>query len=175
MPPDYTYEEHQIAFKILKAITSLTCDNKEISMKDKEAYINGFNIKNLVKMLSQCVDGIIKYNIENSVKCRDMSLLNAKDLFYNYEIFHNDCNYGETIKLVNYEILFNTGDIKVGYQKGFVNEKGTVTFSKYEYSEINDEKCYVGISKGLVKDAFSNEILKEIIFIDYYFGNNYLE
>ena len=103
-----------------------------MNTEQKMEYFDGYNKNNLVKILCSIINFYRLNNITNYIPMRDITLLPSSWLFINQEIEAKDTQGNPILKKFNTTPIFNTGDFKIGTQKGKINSQGV---AEIEYME----------------------------------------
>lgn len=171
IPKDYSNEEKEMAFSIFKSISFSVWSDNELSDEIKVQYLEALSKKNIYNLLVDSIESIKKHNIKEPILMRDLSSLPHEWLFHNQKVYIPLENVEKIFKTTK---IFSTGDIKIGFQEGVINEDGKVKVNLEEKAVFDEDKCYFMLSFLETRDL-TNGNVKENIFFDYFLGNESIE
>lgn len=169
MTSEYSLEEHMFMCRVFKSISYSVWSDKIMTLEQKKEYFDGYNMENLISMLTGLIAKIREYNINQAIIPRDLTSVPSHWIFYNQEIKHTNQD-DEMLTIFKTIEVFSGGKLHVGTQKGIKKENGDSVLEFYEESIYEDDRCYVLLSFKETTNLTTNQTEKHV-FLDYYLGN----
>ena len=169
MTSEYSLEEHMFMCRVFKSISYSVWSDKIMTLEQKKEYFDGYNMENLISMLTGLTAKIREYNINQAIIPRDLTSVPSHWIFYNQEIKHMNQD-DEMLTIFKTIEVFSGGKLNIGTQKGIKKENGDSVLEFYEESTYEDDRCYVLLSFKETTNLITNQIEKHV-FLDYYLGN----
>lgn len=172
LPPQYTENEYNIGYRILKAITFQTTNNKDLTLSNKKEYLNKIDKNNLKELIIETIEVLKSYKLSTPIRFRDFATVPIEQMFYNYKIkdINEDGTYLNTFKNIK---IFSTGKLKFGYQAGERNKNG-YALDSFEKTIMDRDKCHFVLS-FVDKISVDKKYTESRVFLDCYMGNDYLK
>lgn len=170
---DFSSEEDAFACKVFKALSYSIWSDNIMSDEQKKEYLDDYNLKNLVKMLTELIKTLREFKVDRPIFPRDLTSVPSHWIFYNQKIKHKNQD-NEMLTIFKTVKIFASGNIKIGVQEGRKEENGDCLLELYEESVYEEDKCYVLLSFKETTNL-SNNKTDTHIFLDYYLGNEKFE
>lgn len=175
LPINYNKEELYLAKRLYKCLVVKVYNAKDMSINKKKVYLDEYNWNNLREGVIKTVDKIKEEGLsKKNIVCGDITRIPFDNLFYDFQI-DAKAESGEKItKTLKTLITFATGDVEMGYQKGYKDNNGNTVITECKLSSGEPDKCYITIN--YIRDYISEtKLLDEVIAIYYYLGNGYMD